>query len=57
MKKEEINIGSSISFQKNAHIDLIKIENNSFWHNHRNKILESVIRNYPFNGDFASANL
>ena len=53
MKKEEINIGSSISFPKNAHLDLIKIENNSFWFNHRNQILESVIRNYPFNGDFA----
>ena len=53
MKKEEINIGSRISFPKDAHIDLVKIENNSFWFNHRNKILESVIRNYPFNGDFA----
>ena len=53
MKKEEINIGSSISFPKDAHLDLIKIENNSFWFNHRNQIIESVIRNYPFNGDFA----
>ncbi len=53
MKKEEINIGPSISFPKNAHLSLTKIENNSFWFNHRNKILKSVIRNYPFNGDFA----
>ena len=53
MKKEEINIGSSISFPKDAHLDLIKIENNSFWINHRNQIIESVIRSYPINGDFA----
>lgn len=51
--KKEINTSSSISFPKDAHLDLIKIENNSFWFNHRNQILESVIRNYPFNGDFA----
>ena len=53
MKKEEINISSDISFPKDAHVDLIKIENSSFWFKHRNKILESVIKNYPFDGDFA----
>ena len=51
--KKTINKSSLISFPKDAHLHLIKIENNSFWFKHRNRILESIIKRYPFNGDFA----
>ena len=53
MKNKEINKEPRISFPKDAHAQIIKIENTSFWFNHRNKILETIIKNYPVNGDFA----
>ena len=43
----------NISFPKGAHNELIKIEDNSFWFNHRNKIIETIIKKYPIDGDFA----
>ena len=43
----------TISFPKAGHNELIKIEDNSFWFNHRNKIIETIIKKYPIDGDFA----
>ena len=53
MKKQEIDKNLDISFPKCGHNELIKIENNSFWFKHRNKIIETIIKKYPIGGDFA----
>jgi len=53
MKKQEIDKNLDISFPKDGHNELIKIENNSFWFNHRNNIIETIIEKFPIDGDFA----
>ena len=53
MKKQETDKNQDVSFPKGAHNELIKIEDNSFWFNHRNKIIETIIKKYPIDGDFA----
>ena len=53
MKEQELDKNPDISFPKGAHGNLIKIENNSFWFNHRNKIIGTIIKKFPIDGDFA----
>lgn len=50
-----INKGSSyaVSYPENGNEEFFKIEQDSFWFNHRNNVLVDVLQRYPFMGNFA----
>lgn len=48
-----VGVESDISYPDVGNDDSFALEDGSFWFNYRNSVIEAVIDNYPFDGDFA----
>jgi len=48
-----VDVENQVSYPDVGNDDSFLLEDYSFWFNYRNSIIESVIKQYPFDGDFA----